>query len=334
MPRPPPPQLALAGTLGAIRHPHCARVHPVKLVRGLAATVERLGVPIYEDTRVREISPGRAVTDRGTVRAAHVLRATEGFTADLRGEHRTWLPMNSSMIVTDPLPASAWAEIGWEGRETLGDFAHVYMYAQRTADDRIAFGGRGVPYRFGSRVDTDGSTQARTIASLAALLLRAGEPVAAAEAASRAIELAERMALPDPARIVRRYPHQLSGGQRQRVALAAALACAPRLIIADEPTTALDVTVQAGILTLLRDLVEDEGRGLLFITHDLAVLSLVATRGVVLHRGRVVEDAPVQALLTAPASEITRGLLRDARATSWSPQTQTPSETPQGEERR
>ncbi|MGQ3200933.1 ATP-binding cassette domain-containing protein, partial [Microbacterium aurantiacum] len=143
-----------------------------------------------------------------------------------------------------------------------------------------------------------------------------------------------RMALPDPARIVRRYPHQLSGGQRQRVALAAALACAPRLIIADEPTTALDVTVQAGILTLLRDLVEDEGRGLLFITHDLAVLSLVATRGVVLHRGRVVEDAPVQALLTAPASEITRGLLRDARATSWSPQTQTPSETPQGEEQR
>lgn len=163
-------RIGVAGTLGAIRHPHCARVHPVKLVRGLAATVERLGVPIYEDTRVREISPGRAVTDRGTVRAAHVLRATEGFTADLRGEHRTWLPMNSSMIVTDPLPASAWAEIGWEGRETLGDFGHVYMYAQRTADDRIAFGGRGVPYRFGSRVDTDGSTQARTIASLAALL--------------------------------------------------------------------------------------------------------------------------------------------------------------------
>lgn len=164
--------------------------------------------------------------------------------------------------------------------------------------------------------------------------LRIHTGMSRADAASRAIELAERMALPDPARIVRRYPHQLSGGQRQRVALAAALACAPRLIIADEPTTALDVTVQAGILTLLRDLVEDEGRGLLFITHDLAVLSLVATRGVVLHRGRVVEDAPVQALLTAPASEITRGLLRDARATSWSPQTQTPSETPQGEERR
>ncbi|MEV8273967.1 ABC transporter ATP-binding protein [Microbacterium sp. NPDC077184] len=168
--------------------------------------------------------------------------------------------------------------------------------------------------------------------------LRIHAGMSRADAAARAIGLAERMALPDPARIVRRYPHQLSGGQRQRVALAAALACAPRLIIADEPTTALDVTVQAGILTLLRDLVEDEGRGLLFITHDLAVLSRVATRGVVLNRGRVVEDAPVQTLLTAPSSEITRGLLRDARATSWTPRTRTPpetaSETPQGEERK
>ena len=111
------------------------------------------------DTRSLEIAPAAAPHRPRTVRAAHVLRATEGFTANLRGEHRTWLPMNSSMIVTEPLPASVWAEIGWEGRETLGDFAHVYMYAQRTADDRIAFGGRGVPYRYGSRVDTDGTTQ-------------------------------------------------------------------------------------------------------------------------------------------------------------------------------
>ncbi|GAA1935632.1 FAD-dependent oxidoreductase [Microbacterium aoyamense] len=163
-------RISIDGVLGGIWHPHCARVHPAKLARGLAATVERLGVPIFEQTRVVRIEPGRAVTERGIVRAAHVIRATEGFTADLHGEHRTWLPMNSSMIVTDPLPASTWATIGWEGRETLGDFAHVYMYAQRTADDRIAFGGRGVPYRYGSRVDTDGATQPRTIASLAALL--------------------------------------------------------------------------------------------------------------------------------------------------------------------
>lgn len=163
-------RIGVAGTLGATWHPHCARIHPGKLVRGLADAVERLGVQIHEQTRVERIEPGCAVTDRGTVRATHVLRATEGFTPDLAGEHRTWLPMNSSMIVTEPLPASFWDAAGWAGRETLGDYAHVYMYAQRTADDRIAFGGRGVPYRYGSRVDTDGRTQDRTVASLTALL--------------------------------------------------------------------------------------------------------------------------------------------------------------------
>ncbi|TQJ31189.1 FAD-binding oxidoreductase [Microbacterium sp. SLBN-146] len=163
-------RIRIAGAVGGIWHPHCARVHPAKLAAGLAATVERMGVAIYESTRVERIEPGRAITDRGVVRASHVLRATEGFTANLSGEHRTWLPMNSSMIVTDPLPSAVWDAIGWTGRETLGDFAHVYMYAQRTADDRIAFGGRGVPYRYGSRVDTDGTTQERTIASLAQLL--------------------------------------------------------------------------------------------------------------------------------------------------------------------
>jgi glycine/D-amino acid oxidase-like deaminating enzyme len=162
----------VAGVLGAVWHPHCARVHPAKLALGLAAAVERLGVRIFEGTRVTGIAPGEARTEHGTVRAAHVLRATEGFTPNLRGEHRTWLPMNSSMIVTEPLAASVWQEIGWDGRETLGDFAHVYMYAQRTADDRIAFGGRGVPYRYGSRVDADGATQPRTIESLTALLHR------------------------------------------------------------------------------------------------------------------------------------------------------------------
>lgn len=163
-------RLHVAGALGGAWHPHGARIHPAKLVRGLAETVEGLGVTIYEDTRVDAIEPGRAVTDRGTVRADAVIRATEGFTADLAGEHRTWLPMNSSMIVTDPLPASFWQAVGWADAATLGDAAHVYMYAQRTADDRIAFGGRGVPYRYGSRLDADGRTQQRTIASLTALL--------------------------------------------------------------------------------------------------------------------------------------------------------------------
>ena len=127
------------------------------------------------------------------------------------------------------------------------------------------------------------------------------------------------MALPDPAGIVSRYPHQLSGGQRQRVAIAMALACRPRLLIADEPTTALDVTIQAEILDLLLALVRDDGMSLVFITHDLAVLSQIATHGVVLERGRVVEAAPVAQLLSAPASVVTQELLRDATATLWRP---------------
>ncbi|CAL4858877.1 FAD-dependent oxidoreductase [Microbacterium sp. MM2322] len=162
----------VAGTLGAVWHPHCARIHPVKLLTGLASAVERRGVTIHENTAVIEIVPGRAVTDRGVVRAAAVIRATEGFTTDLRGERRTWLPMNSSMIVTAPLPDEAWEEIGWTDAATLGDAAHVYMYAQRTADGRIAFGGRGVPYRYASRVDADGATPASTVASLTELLHR------------------------------------------------------------------------------------------------------------------------------------------------------------------
>ncbi|WP_211217905.1 NAD(P)/FAD-dependent oxidoreductase [Microbacterium luticocti] len=163
-------RVAVHAPLGGMWHPHCARVHPAKLVRGLAEAVERAGARIYEDTTVRTISSGRVETDRGTVRAGHVIRATEGFTANLRGEHRTWLPMNSSIVVTDPLPDAAWQRIGWGEADTLGDMAHVYTYAQRTADGRIAFGGRGVPYRYGSRVDTDGRTQRRTIAGLTRLL--------------------------------------------------------------------------------------------------------------------------------------------------------------------
>jgi peptide/nickel transport system ATP-binding protein len=123
-----------------------------------------------------------------------------------------------------------------------------------------------------------------------------------------------------PEGALRRYPHQLSGGQRQRVAIAMALAARPQLLIADEPTTALDVTIQAEILSLLGELVENDGMSLLFITHDLAVLSQVATEAVVLERGRVVETGTVADLLTAPQSEVTRGLLRDATATVWRPE--------------
>ncbi|EPH41568.1 FAD-dependent oxidoreductase [Streptomyces aurantiacus] len=165
-------RIRVAGAVGSSWTPHGARLHPVKLVKGLAAAVAALGVTIHESTPVTEIKPKHAVTPYGTVRAPYVLRCTEGFTAALKGQRRTWLPMNSSMIATAPLPADAWDTIGWAGRETLGDMAHAYMYAQRTADDRIALGGRGMPYRFGSRTDNDGRTQAATVEALREILVR------------------------------------------------------------------------------------------------------------------------------------------------------------------
>ena len=159
----------------------------------------------------------------------------------------------------------------------------------------------------------------RTVGRQIAESIRIHEGLGRREARERAIAEAARVRLPDPESIVDRYPHQLSGGQRQRVAIAMALACRPRLLIADEPTTALDVTIQAEILSLLLALVADEGMSLVFITHDLAVLAQVATEGVVLEHGRVVEAAPVSALLSTPASPVTQGLLRDATATLWRP---------------
>jgi glycine/D-amino acid oxidase-like deaminating enzyme len=101
-----------------------------------------------------------------------VLRCTEGYTAALPGLRRALLPMNSHMVVTEPLSDAAWQEIGWNGNETLGDQAHAYMYAQRTADGRIALGGRGVPYRFASATDHLGETDPSTVAALTRVLRR------------------------------------------------------------------------------------------------------------------------------------------------------------------
>ena len=165
-------RIKVANTLGGSHNPHGARIQPAKLVRGLSEAVERLGVTIYEGTSVEEIRPGVAVTQLGSVRSAIVIRATEGFTAGIKGLRRLWLPMNSSMIVTEPLPVDVWSQIGWSGCETLGDMAHAYCYAQRTADGRIAIGGRGVPYRYGSQTDSDGTTQPETIDALREILVR------------------------------------------------------------------------------------------------------------------------------------------------------------------
>jgi oligopeptide/dipeptide ABC transporter ATP-binding protein len=128
-------------------------------------------------------------------------------------------------------------------------------------------------------------------------------------ARAEAVRLMDAVRIPDAAARARDYPHQLSGGQRQRVLIAMALACRPALVIADEPTTALDVTIQAQILDLLRELQKSYGLALLLITHDLGVVAEMADRVVVMYAGRVVEEAPVAELFANPRHPYTRGLL-------------------------
>ncbi|MFC3060813.1 NAD(P)/FAD-dependent oxidoreductase [Paenirhodobacter populi] len=165
-------RIRIPGTKGALVLHGVARVQPAKLVRGLAEVVERMGARICEQTTVTEIAKGRVITDRGVVSAPRIIRATEGFTATLPGSRRDLIPLNSALIVTEPLPDALWEDIGWQGRELLSDYSHAYCYAQRTREGRIAMGGRGVPYRFGSGIDDRGRTQAATIAQLKEILAR------------------------------------------------------------------------------------------------------------------------------------------------------------------
>ncbi|MBO1081755.1 ABC transporter ATP-binding protein [Roseomonas haemaphysalidis] len=129
------------------------------------------------------------------------------------------------------------------------------------------------------------------------------------DAEARAVEMLRLVGIPAPERRVKEYPHQLSGGMRQRVMIAIALACNPKLLIADEPTTALDVTIQAQILDLMRDLKHRVGAAIVLITHDLGVVAEVAERVIVMYAGRKVEEAPVSELFNNPKHPYTKGLL-------------------------
>lgn len=142
----------VAGAIGAAYDPDCARLHPAKLVRGLADAVERRGAVIHDRTEVIEWAPGRVRTARGTVRADRIVRATEAYTARFRATHRAVMPLYSLMIATEPLPASFWDAVGIEHGQTFADFRHLIIYGQRTADDRIAFGGRGARYHWASAI--------------------------------------------------------------------------------------------------------------------------------------------------------------------------------------
>jgi glycine/D-amino acid oxidase-like deaminating enzyme len=150
--------IGAAGTVGATFTPHCAVVQPALLARGLADAVERHGVHLYEHTEVLGLKPGEAgdrpwVTTRGgTVRAEFVVRATEAWTPTLPGLERALVPVYSLMVATEPLGDDFWSRAGLARRSTFADYRHMIIYGQRTADGRIAFGGRGAPYHYGSRV--------------------------------------------------------------------------------------------------------------------------------------------------------------------------------------
>ncbi|MBW4032214.1 MAG: FAD-dependent oxidoreductase [Acidobacteria bacterium] len=141
-----------AGALGAAFDPACARVHPAKLVRGLARVVEARGAVIAEQTEVLEWRPGTVTTARGTVTADRIVVATEGYGATVAQTHRRILPLYSLMIATEPLPEAFWDEIGLAHGQTFCDFRHLLIYGQRTADNRFAFGGRGARYHWSSAI--------------------------------------------------------------------------------------------------------------------------------------------------------------------------------------
>ena len=146
-------------------------------------------------------------------------------------------------------------------------------------------------------------------AQLSETIRQHGQGIARAQTRARAIELLREVGIPGPAERIDHYPHQFSGGMRQRVVIALALAANPRLIIADEPTTALDVSIQAQITGLLRRLCKDHGTAVMLVTHDMGVIAETADRVAVMYAGRVVEVGPVEQVLKTPAHPYTRGLM-------------------------
>ncbi|MCY1287829.1 putative aminophosphonate oxidoreductase [compost metagenome] len=147
-------QLRIAGALGAIHSPHCATLQPARLVRGLAGAVERLGVQLFEGSRVTDWQPGRLRTAAGEVRATWIVPAVEGYAAGLPPLGRYQLPVQSLLVATEPLPPALWEEIGLDRGQAFSEFSRQVTYGQRSADDRLVFGARG-GYRFGGRLRSD-----------------------------------------------------------------------------------------------------------------------------------------------------------------------------------
>jgi peptide/nickel transport system ATP-binding protein len=213
----------------------------------------------------------------------------------------------TTLAVLGLLPdgARATGSIRLDGRELLG------------ASERELAGLRG---RVVGTVFQDPGTTLDPVVTVGRQIaepLRLHTRIGRRDARARAVAAAAEVGLPEPESVVDLYPHQLSGGQRQRVGIAMALINRPGLVLADEPTTALDVTTQAEVLALFQRLVDERRTSLLFVTHDLAVLSRITDHAAVLSHGRVVESGPVEQLLHRPEHEVTRGLVEATRATTW-----------------
>jgi oligopeptide/dipeptide ABC transporter ATP-binding protein len=205
--------------------------------------------------------------------------------------------MSVLRLLPSPPSRVVGGEVLFEGRDLLA----------LPVDDMRAIRGRDIAMIFQEPMTS--LNPVFTIGDQITEAIRTHEPVSAKAAQARAIELLDLVRIPDAAKRIDDYPHRLSGGMRQRVMIAMALACRPRLLIADEPTTALDVTIQAQILDLLRKLQAELGTALLLITHNLGIVAEMAKRVVVMYAGRTVEQGSVRQILKAPRHPYTRGLL-------------------------
>ena len=237
-----------------------------------------------------------------------LLRAVDGVSFTVRAGETVWLVGESGSgksvtaesitgLIESPPGEIAGGHVWFDGRDLTrlsgkalrrirgAEIAHVFQNPQDALNP---------VYRVGTQI---------------AEVVRIHEDVGKREARGRAIDMLDRVGIPDPRVRVDSYPHELSGGMKQRVVIAMALAGRPDLLVADEPTTALDVTIQAEILGLLEELKDELGLAVLFVTHDLGVVAQIADRVVVMYAGKVMERAPVDALFSSPAHPYTRALL-------------------------